>query len=107
MVARRGYPSSKKLRDMDEKLKNIEGSFALPKDATYVGRLKFDLCKRIIAFVRTHRITQVELAGKLGIDPARVSEITNYKIDKFTIDTLLTYNRSLDPSLEMKIKQAV
>lgn len=101
------YPSAKKLREMDEKLKDIEGSLALPKSATYVDRLKYDLCKRIISHVRINRITQVELARKLGIDPARVSEITNYKIDKFTIDTLLTYNRSLDPDFEVKIKSAV
>ncbi len=101
------YPSAKKLQDMDEKLKNVEGSIALPKNATYVDRLKYDLCKRIIAYVRVHRVTQVELADKLGIDPARVSEITNYKIEKFTIDTLLTYNRSLNPNFEVKIKSAI
>lgn len=92
---------------MNEKLKNIEGSFSLQKNATYVDKLKYDLCKRIIIYVRTQRITQVELAGKLGIDPSRVSEITNYKIEKFTIDTLLTYNRSLDSNFEIKIKPAV
>lgn len=101
------YPSAKKLQEMDEKLKNVEGSIALPKNATYVDRLKYDLCKRIIAYVRVHRVTQVELADKLGIDPARVSEITNYKIEKFTIDTLLTYNRSLNPNFEVKIKSAI
>ncbi len=101
------YPSAKKLKEMDEKLKNVEGSLALPKNATYVDRLKYDLCKRIVVYIRVNRVIQVELAGKLGIDPARVSEITNYKIEKFTIDTLLMYNRSLDPSFEVKIKPAV
>ncbi len=101
------YPSSKKLQEMEKKLKNIEGSFPLPKNATYVDLLKYNLCKSVVAYVRIHRITQVELAGKLGIDPSRVSEITNYKIEKFTIDTLLTYNRSLDSTFEIEIKSAV
>ncbi len=100
------YPSAKKLAEMDKKLKEMEGAIALPKNATYAERVKYDLCKRIVAYVRIHRITQAELAGKLGIDPARVSEIVNYKIDKFTIDTLLTYNRTLDPEFEVKIKPA-
>ena len=101
------YPSAKKLEEMDKKLKNAEGTLALPKNATYVERIKYDLCKRLVAFIRVNRITQAELAGKLGIDPARVSEIVHYKIDKFTIDTLLGYNRAVDPEFEIKIKPAI
>ncbi len=101
------YPSAKKLEEMDKKLKDAEGALDLPKNASYTDRVKYDLCKRIVAYVRIHRITQAELAGKLGIDPARVSEIVNYKIDKSTVDTLLTYNRALDPRFEVKFKPAV
>lgn len=100
------YPSAKKLEEMDKKLKNIEGALALPKNATYPERIKYELCKHVIAHVRSHRMTQIELAHKFGIDPARVSEIVNYKIDKFTIDTLLTYNRVLDSKFEIEIKPA-
>jgi predicted XRE-type DNA-binding protein len=101
------YPNSKRLREMDEKLKNTEGTLALPKNATYVDRLKYDLCKRIVTYIRINRITQVELAERLGIDPARVSELTNYKIEKFSSDTLLTYNYNLDANFEIKIKSAI
>lgn len=101
------YPSSKKLDEMDKKLKNIDGALALPKNASYIDRVKYDLCKRIIAFIRINRVTQVELAGKLGVDPSRVSEIVHYKIDKFTVDTLLVYNRALDPGFEIKFKSAI
>jgi predicted XRE-type DNA-binding protein len=97
------YPSSKKLREMEHRLKEVEGAQALSKNATYVDHVKYDLCKRIIVYVRTHRITQTELASKLRIDPARVSEIVNYKIEKFTIDTLLTYDRILEPSIKIKL----
>ncbi len=100
------YPSAKKLKEMDNKLKDIEGALALPKNATYAERVKYDLCKCIVTYVRIHRITQAELAGKLGVDPARISEMVNYKIDKFTIDTLLGYNRILNPEFEIKIKPA-
>jgi predicted XRE-type DNA-binding protein len=101
------YPSSKKLEEMDKKLKDVEGALALPKHSSYIERVKYDLCKRIVAYIRIHRITQAELAGRLGIDPARISEIVNYKIDKYTADKLLTYNRTLDPNFEVKIKPAV
>ena len=100
------YPSAKKLAEMDKKLKDVEGAASLPKNATYAERIKYELCKRVVAYVRIHRITQTELSRKLGIDPSRVSEIVNYKVDKFTIDTLLTYNRNLDPGFEVKIKPA-
>ena len=101
------YPSAKKLQEMDQKLKNVEGARLLPKNASYVDQIKYDLCKRIIVFVRVNRVTQTELAKQLDIDPARVSEIVNYKIEKFTIDTLLTYNRHLQPELEIKFKPAI
>lgn len=101
------YPSSKKLAEMDKKLNKIEGARALPKNASYVEKIKYDLCKKIIAFIRIKRITQIELAGRLGLDPARISEIVNYKIDKFTVDTLLTYNREIDPEFEVKFKSAI
>ena len=101
------YPSAEKLKEMDQKLKNVSGAQSLPKNATYIEQIKFDLCKRIISYVRVEQITQTELSLKLGIDPARASEIVNYKIDKFTIDTLISYNRILSPDFEIKFKSAV
>lgn len=101
------YPSAKKLKEMDLKLKDVEGAFALPSDASTLDRLKYDLAKQIVAYARTQRITQVELAGLLKIDPARVSEIVNYKIEKFTVDSLLSYTLLLNPKLEVKVKPAI
>lgn len=92
---------------MSELLKDADGALALPKNATYIERLKYELCKRIIAYVRIHRMTQTELSIKLGVDPARISEIVHYKIQKYTVDTLLAYNHFLDPQFEVKFKPAI
>lgn len=101
------YPSAKKLAEMDKKLSKADGPLALPKNASYIDRVKYDLCKFIIIYARTHKITQIELSGRLGLDPARVSEVVNYKISKFKIDTLLDYNRRLNPKFEIRFKATV
>ena len=101
------YPSAKKLKEMDLKLKDVEGVQALPKNATYIDQVKYELCKKMVAYLRINRMTQAELAELLSIDPARISEIIHYKIEKFTIDTLLGYNRILDAGFEIEFKSAI
>jgi predicted XRE-type DNA-binding protein len=101
------YPSAKKLKEMERKLRSTEGPSALSPNASLVEKLKYDLVKQIVAYIRIHRVTQAELADILRIDPARISEIVNYKLEKFTVDTLLFYNSVLNPGLEVKVRSAI
>jgi len=58
-------------------------------------KIKLGLCKHFVQFMMSKRLKGKELAELLGVPKARVSEITNYKFQKFTVDILLTYLRTL------------
>lgn len=54
-------------------------------------KIKLGLCKHFVQFMIMKRMKSKELAEILEIPNTRVSEITNYKFQKFTVDILLTY----------------
>lgn len=54
-------------------------------------RLKIGLCKHFVHFANSRRILVKEISDMTGIPKTRLSEITNYKIKKFTVDKLIQY----------------
>lgn len=52
-------------------------------------KFKLGLCKHFIQFALVKKIKLKDLSEKTGIPTSRLSEITNYKIKKFTVDQLL------------------
>lgn len=51
-------------------------------------------------------ITQAQAAQKLGVSQPRVSDLVNGKIDRFTIDMLITMSARLGLHVELIIKAA-
>jgi predicted XRE-type DNA-binding protein len=98
-----GFPSDEELKRVREKFENLEPVRLLDKNANSVDRLKFSLCKQIVIYLRENKMTQISLAQKLAIDPARVSEIVKYKIDLFTIDRLMLIAEKLNPKLNVTV----
>ncbi len=97
------YPSKEKLKEMEKKLKNVEGAKSLPKNATAIDRLKYDLCREIVSYLVMNRINQKDLADELRIDPSVVSRIVNYNLEYFTVDILGSYVATLRPGLRFKL----
>jgi predicted XRE-type DNA-binding protein len=64
---------------------------ALSKDAPFEEQMKFSLCKLFVHYVLKHQIKAVELAEMLELPKTRVSDIMNYKTEKYTVDRLLSY----------------
>ena len=95
------FPSKKELDRVLRKLESIEPTRVLPKDASKTDRLKQDLCKQFVIYLREHQVNQKELAEKLEIEPARINEIVKYKIELFTVDRLLGYLEKLNPDLKV------
>ncbi len=97
------YPSKKKLKEMDEKLKNVDGIRMVGPSSTPAEKFRWDLCQNLVAYMVDNKLSQVELAEFLEIDQARVSEIVNHRIDKVSTDRLLSYNEKVNPKVEFKI----
>lgn len=96
-----GFPEKKEFERVRKKLSKVEPTRSLPKNASKVERLKYDLCRQFVKYLLKHKISQKELASDLGIEPARLNEIVKYRIDLFTVDRLLNYAELLKPSLKV------
>lgn len=97
------FPSKKELERVKKKLKNVEPTPVLTSSASVADQLKFALCKEFVVYLRTHKMTQLELAQELGVDPARISEIVKYKINLFTADRLLELLEQLNPKIKVTV----
>ena len=96
-------PPKKVLDEMRKKLEKAEPSHGLPPNASKTDRLKYELCKQFVVHLNREKISQKELAEKLGIEPARLNEIVKYRIDLFTVDRLLDYVELLDPDIKITV----
>jgi predicted XRE-type DNA-binding protein len=97
------YPSKEKLRQMDEKLKKIDGTLMVGPSSTSSEKFRWDLCQNLVKYIVKNGLSQVEFAKLLGIDQARVSEIVHHRIDKVSTDKLLAYNELLTPTVQFKV----
>lgn len=95
------FPDKKELERIRKKLDKVEPTRPLPKNANKSDRLKYDLCKQFVIYLREHDISKKELADELGIEAARISEIVKYRIELFTVDRLLTYVEQLNPDIQV------
>ena len=97
-------PSKKQIEDILKELENVEPTFILDrKNANAVDKIKYDLCREFVVYMIANKITQVELAEKLGIDKARVNKIVKYRIEHFTIDKLLSFLSIIKPTSELRV----
>lgn len=54
-------------------------------------KVKMGLCKHFVQFSLEKKMLSKDLSDLTGIPTSRISEISNYKINKFTVDQLLKY----------------
>lgn len=97
------WPKKEKLNEVMKVLEGADASRMLPKDASTVDKIKFELCKSFIIYKQENDLNQRELAQKLEIDPALMSKILHYHIDEFTIDRLVRYLDVLHKDVSIKI----
>ena len=51
--------------------------------------MKLGFCRLFVQFINAEKVKSKDLAKMIGVSVQRMSEITNYKINKFTVDKLL------------------
>ncbi len=80
------------LKSLDERENqgDLVGVSSLAPDVSPVDKIKWDLCREIIIFKRLMGYTSKKLGELMGVDKARTSEILHYRVDKFTLDRLLS-----------------
>jgi predicted XRE-type DNA-binding protein len=100
------YPNKKQIDDLLNSMSDDDFSVLIPEDATDVEKIKFELCKNFIVYLREHKMTQVELANLLAVDKSRINWIVKYRIEHFSIDYLYSLLKQLNPKIELKIHPA-
>ena len=100
------YPSKKQIDELLNSMSDDDFSVLIPDDATDVEKIKFELCKNFIIYLREHKMTQVELANLLAVDKSRINWIVKYRIEHFSIDYLFSLLKQLNPKIELKILPA-
>jgi predicted XRE-type DNA-binding protein len=97
------YPSKKKLAEIDQKLKRVDGTQMVGPGSSPAEKFRWDLCQSLVQHMAENDLSQVELAKLLEIDQSRVSEIVHHRIDKVSTDKLITYIEKINPSVVFKI----
>ena len=78
-------------------------NMGLPPNATAAEKTKYKLCKTIARYERENKLSEQELAKKLGITHAQVEKILFCHIDKLNLEELVNFAEGLVAPLEVKI----
>jgi len=68
------------------------------------ARLKRQLMDEIAAWMRQEKLTQAAAAAALRVSRPRVSDVVNHKLDKFTIDSLITMLSSIGKQVRVAVR---
>lgn len=87
------YPDEKRILKVMEKIKSgkLKPTQVIDKDASPLDKMKFNICQRIIAFKREYNYSNLDLSKIIGIGPAVISRILSCQLNKFKVDSLLSY----------------
>ena len=84
----------------------VHCSTVLGPDAPLVDRIKQDLCSKIVQYHLNNKLTQKDLAEKLGVDEPEMSKILHYKLERYSIDRLVGYLEILYPKVRFEVLAA-
>ncbi len=65
---------------------------------------KLQLAHAINGIITRRRLTQAAAAEKLGVGQPKVSALTNYKLEGFSVERMMTFLVSLDQDVEIVIR---
>src|SRR6266480_2780441 len=99
------FPPEEELEKVRERIRKSDKrtNMGLPPNATAAEKAKYNLCKSIARYERENKLSEQELAKKLGITHAQAEKILFCHIDKLDLEELVNYTEELAMPLEVKI----
>jgi predicted XRE-type DNA-binding protein len=81
------------LKDIEKNTRNKKtmGSVTPSSGASPMEKMKYSIARDLVMFKKLSGISQTEMAGLIGVDKSRITEILHYRIFKFSLDTLIQY----------------
>ena len=77
-------------------------NIGLLPDATEADKVKYHLCKSILAYEQDNNISEKELRKKLGVNQTKLEHILFAHISKLTIKELINYLTELHIPYRLK-----
>src|SRR5215204_1246484 len=92
------FPPEERLAKIREKM--LEPNYprinmALPKNATPLEKSKYSLCKKVLVYKQENNLPVEKLAKQINLTVPEVEDILFARIDKFTLDRLVSYANNL------------
>jgi predicted XRE-type DNA-binding protein len=97
------FPSEAELKIIRRQTARVQGSRGLSPDATPLDRAKYEVCEQLLVFMKKKKWSQRELARALETSDTRVSEMLHYRIEKFTLDRLVSYLQMVKPKVTLHV----
>ena len=97
------YPKTKDIKKILNELTDDDFIQVIPSDISKTDKVKYELCKMFVAYIKKEDITQAELARQLKVDRSRVNWIVKYKIEHFTIDRLYELLAKVIPDCKLQV----
>ncbi len=98
-----GFPSQSEIKRALKKLEKAEGTLAPPANPTPLEKFRHDIQQKFVGYKLTKRISQRDMAERLGVDEGKVSKILHNRISEFSTDRLIHLYEKLDPKLKLKV----
>lgn len=97
------WPKQSEINEVLANLNDDDFSVILSEDANSVDKIKYKICRQFIIHINKNKMTQTELANKLGINKSRVSWVVHYRIEHFTIDRLYNLLQIIEPEMKLDL----
>src|SRR3954465_11869052 len=94
------FPSEERLAKIREKM--LEPNYPrvnkpLPKNATSLEKSKYFLCKKVLVYKQENNLPVEKLSKQINLTVPEVEDILFARINKFTLDRLVSYTSNLFP----------
>ena len=82
---------------------NVFADLGFDEAEAQVLALRADLMAQVEKTIRARKLTQVRAAEVLGVSQSRVSDLTRGKVEKFSLDMLVTFAAKLGKPAKIKL----
>lgn len=94
-------------RDQENKITassgNVFADLGFDNAEAQVLALRADLMAQVEKTIRARKMTQVAAAKVLGVSQSRVSDLTRRKVEKFSLDMLVTFAAKLGKPASIRL----
>ncbi len=97
------FPNEYELKKIRKKMAKVRGTQGLLPHASPIDRAKYEVCEQLLIYMKKKRMNQRELAEALQTSETRISEIVHFRIQKFTLDRLVTFLQMVQPMMTLRV----